>query len=233
MPLDAKIQQQVLDYVKVHIADEQWHKDFFDFLDDAELEQRLAEEFQSARFIYKLLEGIGADEWLLRAQVRIQVLSYASIYEATLHHLLFTEFPNSAPVLSLLFQERATKIDIPELKKTEFEKLFSHASIHWYAVYDKPKKVEEEKIRFDQKAEAAVAIGLIDHSMASDLIKIFSARNAIHIHAEIRKGLEWELGLAKLAYRRLQPFREQLITGLSALRATRPESLDISMSPES
>lgn len=224
MPLDSQIQKQVIEYVTVHIADEQWHKDFFDFILDKELAERLAEEFQSARFIYKLLEGLAADEWLLRAQVRIQVLLYASIYEAVLHQLLFTEFSMSPPVLSLLFQDRSTRIDIPQAKKIEFERLFNHASIQWYPVYDKPKRVEEEKIRFDQKAEAAVALGLINRPLAADLIAIFSARNAIHIHAELRKGLEWELELAVRSYRRLQPFREQLVAGLAVLRLTTSEA---------
>lgn len=91
MAFAEEIKKSVDEYARKHIADEDWHKSFFDFIDDPKLANRLGEEFLAARYIYKLLEGLEADEWLQRAQIRLQILSYASIYEAALHHLLFVK----------------------------------------------------------------------------------------------------------------------------------------------
>ena len=45
---------------------------------------------------------------------------------------------------------------------------------------------------------------------SSELIEIYSYRNAIHLVAEQRKGITYELELSKKAYRRMQPFIEQV-----------------------
>jgi len=41
-------------------------------------------------------------------------------------------------------------------------------------------------------------------------------RNAIHIHAEIRKSLDYQIDLSKKAYKRMQPFKHQVVSGMSA-----------------
>src|SRR5262245_49198240 len=61
------------------------------------------------------------------------------------------------------------------------------------------------KLRFETKADTAAAIGLIDRALRDDLVAIFSARNSIHLHAELRKNTRYELALSRKAYRRLQP----------------------------
>ncbi len=46
--------------------------------------------------------------------------------------------------------------------------------------------------------------------MPSELIEIYSYRNGIHIIAEQRKGINYELELSKKAYRRMRPFIHQV-----------------------
>ena len=46
--------------------------------------------------------------------------------------------------------------------------------------------------------------------MPSELIEIYSYRNGIHIIAEQRKHINYELDLSKRAYRRMRPFIDQL-----------------------
>lgn len=94
MPLEPETINTVDDYVTKHIADPTWHRNFFGFLSDPNLADRLSDEFMSARYIYKLLEGLEAVGWLQRAEVRVQLLLYASIYEAVLHHVLFVDLTN-------------------------------------------------------------------------------------------------------------------------------------------
>ena len=44
----------------------------------------------------------------------------------------------------------------------------------------------------------------------AELIRIYEIRNAIHIQAELKKQIEYHLLLSKIAYRRMQPFLEQI-----------------------
>ena len=67
----------------------------------------------SARIIYKLLEGVGADEWLQRAQIRSQILSYASMYEAAIHHIIFVNLANHPQVFALTEFPMKKQISIP------------------------------------------------------------------------------------------------------------------------
>jgi hypothetical protein len=101
MAFDSQTKIQIEDYAKKHIADEDWHVAYFDFVGDEALARRLGEEFIATRYLYKILEGLGADGWLLRSQIRMQVLSYASIYEAVLHHFLFDVLSTEPRVLAL------------------------------------------------------------------------------------------------------------------------------------
>src|SRR3954447_24007803 len=101
MAFDADIKRAVDDYVRAHLQTEDWHLSYFDFIDDVNLARRLGEEFMSVRVIYKILEGIEAGTWLQRAQIRLQVLSYASIYEASLHHILFVNLSTEPRVVEL------------------------------------------------------------------------------------------------------------------------------------
>ncbi|WP_201049432.1 hypothetical protein [Aliivibrio fischeri] len=66
------------------------------------------------------------------------------------------------------------------------------------------------KVRFDSKAKCAFKLGLIDEWLKDEIIEFYEARNAIHIHAEIRKSLDYQLDLSKRAYRRMEPFIEQI-----------------------
>ena len=72
-------------------------------------------------------------------------------------------------------------------------------------------------VRFDDKAQCATALGLIDDSLRKELVELYEARNAIHIHAEIRKGLAYEIALTELAYRRMQKFKKQVAAKLKNL----------------
>lgn len=53
-------------------------------------------------------------------------------------------------------------------------------------------------------------MGIIEDWLKEELIEFYEARNSIHIHAEIRKSLNYELDLSRRSYMRLQPFKEQV-----------------------
>ena len=81
------------------------------------------------------------------------------------------------------------------------------------------KRKEKSQVRFDDKCKTAESLGLIhkfvnadgrEVDLPSEIIEIYSYRNGIHIIAEQRKGINYELDLSKRAYRRMRPFINQL-----------------------
>lgn len=216
MAFDAEVQKTIKAYVAAHVADEAWHVAYFDFIGNAPLAQRLGEEFISTRYIYKLLEGLEADDWMLRSQIRLQVMSYASIYEAVLHHLLFDCLGAEPQVIALTEFSTKKQISIPPASLALLEKHLEHDGKKIIPTYEAVGKTDDTKVRFDRKAECAAALGIIEPWLMRELIEFYEARNAIHIHAEIRKSLIYQLDLSKRAYLRMQPFKEQLSTWRSA-----------------
>ena len=87
MPFPEPLAEEVDRYARSDLAgDLNWHIEKFSFLaGDVALQRRVGEEFFTARYLYKLLEGLHlSDQWAVAAQARLQVLQYASIYEACL-----------------------------------------------------------------------------------------------------------------------------------------------------
>src|SRR5690242_449962 len=209
MPFPDSLAQQVDLYARSDLqGNVDWHIGQFSFLaDDAALQRRVGEEFFTARYIYKILEGLHLDDqWAVAAQARLQVLQYASIYEACLHHVLF-ETSRDHPLVQALGKYTSLKsYDVPPAKFRSFE----HDGRTIVASYWAENRAEVSKIRFDDKVDAAVAMSAIEESLGEDLKKIYEARNSIHIHAELKKQLEFDLDLGRLAYLRVKPFREQL-----------------------
>ncbi|MBX9854203.1 MAG: hypothetical protein K2Y26_01690 [Gemmatimonadaceae bacterium] len=214
MAFDPATRASVSSYIAAHLPADSWYADFFDFVPDAALAARLAEEFKSARTVYKLLRGLDATGWLLNAQIRIQVLQYASIYEAVIHHLLFDRFGDTNDVRALVEYRKLTKISIPPRSLEQLKKALEHDGKEIIPTYQGTGRVDESKVRFDDKVACAVGLDLIDADLGDDLVGIYEARNAIHIHAELRKNLKYEIELGRTAYRRMAPFREQVVEGL-------------------
>jgi hypothetical protein len=141
----------------------------------------------------------------------MQVLSYASIYEAVLHHFLFDVLSTEPRVLALTEFPTKKEISIPSASRAVLEKHLEHYGNKIIPTYEAVGKTDVTKVRFDRKAECAHELGMIDGKLKDELIEFYEARNAIHIHAEIRKNLKYQLDLSKRSYRRLGPFKEQII----------------------
>ena len=197
------------------MPNENWHVDFFDFVADLSLRQRLGQEYWAARCIYKLLESVQASGSLQRAQIKVQVLQYASMYEAVLHYVLFERYQHTPEVRALGESPHRVKVAVSRELRVKL--------VTQTGVPDKELVVTREtvgvaditKIRFDTKAAVAERLGLVTADLRGDLVEVFSARNAIHLHAEIRKNLKYQLNLSMKAYRRMQPLREQIVARLT------------------
>lgn len=217
MPLREPVRNEALEYARQDLpGDLAWHVDYFSFISDVELRQRIGQEFYAARYLYKLWEGLRINEsWADQAQVQLQVQQYASIYEASIHHLLFSEAANE-PEVQRLFEYRAlVERPLPAHLMEKIRKLDSADADQIVGAVQATRRTQESKIRFDSKVATAVRLGIIEAPLGHEIAGFYSARNYIHIHAELRQGdLEWQVPFARDAYRRLQPFKTQVSSWL-------------------
>lgn len=233
MPFDEAMKSYIITYCTRDLPDNKWYEDSFDFVKNPALKTRLITEFKNVRFIYKVFEGLAASDELLLAEVRMQVLMYASIYEATLHYVLFDDYYKENPrVKELLTQQVNKPFSIPNEHLAAISTLLAHDGKTIIPYFPTTQKRELEKIRFDEKCKIAFELGLLTEiaiqdepnadilpdikniegmpTFCSELIRIYEVRNAIHLQAELKKEIEYHLQLSKIAYRRMQPFLEQI-----------------------
>lgn len=219
MPLSSKIQKEIYDYCSSHLADEDWYKEEFEFIEDEKLRERLVQEFRGIRFAYKLYEGIEAKDENLIFEIRHQILAYATIYEAVIHYVLYTYYRDTEEFHELQYHKVPAKISIPKAKMDMLSSVLLHGGEKIIPYHIQERKKEETQIRFNDKCFTAEKLGLLSNiespdgnliNLTKEIIEIYSYRNAIHLVAEIRKGLEYELELSKRAYRRMRPFIDQI-----------------------
>jgi hypothetical protein len=214
MPFTSAIRDAIDKYVQQDLdGDLDSHISYFDFLSlDPDLQRRVGEEYFSARYLYKFFEGMRIpDDWARRAQIQIQVQQYASIYEACLHHLVFARAAPHEATLGLLRIKTLRRWSVSTDLQNQLASLRGPDGREVVAAIESYIRLEESKVRFDSKARAAVEIGIIERSLADELIQFYAARNMIHIHAELKKGADWswEIEFSKRAYWRLEKFSEQ------------------------
>jgi hypothetical protein len=210
MPFSETTQDEIKTYIFNHLPDESWYDNYFDFIKDPKLSKRLSEEFISTRCLYKFLEGIQADKWLRNAQIRLQIISYASIYEAVIHHILFDLLIYNTEVQKLLDARTFKRISVSKALDT-----LTHCGKKIITVYEDTTKKEIRQIRFEEKADLMMNLGFINSSLCTELKQLYALRNAIHLVAEIDKNVSYHLRMSTIAYRRMQPFREQMMIGIA------------------
>lgn len=238
MPFEKELKDSIIAYCSRDLPKDEWYENAFDFVKDNTLRNRLISEFKNARFVYKFFEGISAEDELLLAEVKMQVLMYASIFEATIHYVLFDEYYKNDPVVQNLLTQNVNKpFSIPTNQLIKINSLLFHDGKTIIPYFATTQKRDITKIRFDEKCIAAFQLGLlkdipqqsiptaeilpeIKHSpgiptFCSELIRIYEVRNAIHLHAELKKEMDYHLALSRIAYRRMQPFLQHIKEKLS------------------
>lgn len=124
MPFRKDIQKYIYKYCANHLLDEDWLENEFNFIKKEELRNRIKTEYKNARYVYKIFEGLEVENELLLAEVRLQILMYASIYETILHYIIFDEYYRDEQcVKDLLVQKTLKEYSIPQqnLKKISNE----------------------------------------------------------------------------------------------------------------
>lgn len=212
MAFPEKLKHEVETYMNKHHPNETWWNQYFDkeLVADRELAGRLVQEMMALRTVYQLLEGLRAKNELLRAQTKIQIITYASVYEAVIHQVIFkTDLLNSHTVKKLLSKDKYVNRSLPKPHQNIIhngEKIYTMAKV--------PDIKDERYIKFEEILSASKELKLIDESLFDELLELYNLRNAIHIHAEIAKGVTYELQISKKAHKLLKPFKRQIIDGL-------------------
>jgi len=212
MAFPLELKKAVEEYINKHHPNQEWWEQYFDtvFVSDHELSIRLVQEMMSIRTVYQLLEGLRAKNELLRAQTKIQIITYASVYEAVLHHIIFkTNLSTKQEVVSLLTKDKYVKRSLPAPHKN-----LTHCGEVIYTMAKVPDVRDERYIKFEEILLVSKDIKLMDQQLYDDLLELYNLRNAIHLHAEIAKGVDYQLEISKKAHKLLKPFKNQIIEGL-------------------
>ena len=152
-------------------------------------------------------------------EIRHQILAYATIYEAVIHYVLYTYYKDTVEFHELQYHNVPARISIPAAKVEVLSNALLHNGEQIIPYHIQERKKEEAQIRFDDKCLTAEKLGLLGDiknrdgnliNLAREIIEIYSYRNAIHLVAEIKKGIEYELDLSTRAYRRMRPFIDQI-----------------------
>ena len=219
MAFSKELKKEIEEYCNNHLATDSWYENEFSFIKNEELKNRIIGEFKAIRFAYKLYEGIEATGENLVFEVRNQILAYASIYEAVIEDVLNTYYNDTTEFDDLMHHSIPIKISIPQAKQDELQNALSHDGKIVVPFYYSKKKKEKPQVRFDDKCRTAEKLGLIhkiylddntEIDLPTEIIEIYSYRNGIHLIAEQRKGINYELQLSKKAYRRMRPFIDQI-----------------------
>lgn len=232
MAFTEEIKKAIDEYCLRDLSKDDWYEKEFNFIKDTTLKNRIVCEFKNVRYIYKIFEGLAAKDELYLAEVRLQILMYASIYEAVIHYLLFEEYyKNNEKVKDLLIQKVNKPFDIPTEKQAILESHLSHDGKQVIPYFSTTQKRDITKIRFDEKCKLAFELGILSEipeqsehpssiinsedckdipMFCAELIRIYEIRNAIHIHAELKKDIDYQIELSKVAYRRMMPFISQI-----------------------
>lgn len=212
MPLDTQVIKTVLDYCKRDLPDNDWFVFEFDFIEDADLRSRLAQEFYAARYIYKLMSALSLSGDELFAHLKLQIIQYASIYEAVVVYLLTKVYKDTEVVLNL-FKHKTYKPVQALSSSTEvyFEGLKVYPCIY------EDTRTPISSVKFDDKVDALVDLGVFDQDLADDIKVCYKLRNSIHIQTAVRNNISYEIEQSKVAYRRMRPFIDRIKDALTSL----------------
>lgn len=224
MAFNKKIRREIAEYVEAHLPRNKFYSEYFWFISDPDLRSRLEDEYKAARYLYKLLEGLQVENELLAAQCKNQILVYASIYEAVLHHVLLQEYALTPEVVALTTYQHKRPINISQDIREKIQNKYKPAG-SFSVLENLSSPIDPRKIVFEDKARTAKELGLINEKIEKIVCEVYSMRNAIHLHAQIRRGVTYDLKAAKKAYWHLQGFTKQVGNKLVAdNKATRAVS---------
>ncbi len=204
MPLAPFVIRHISDYCHRDMG--KYYQDYFDkfdFVEDENLRQRLAQEFYVARYMAKLQEALNLPEnsFELLGHLKFQIVQYAGIYEAVISYLLRNKFSTDP---------RVEKLG----KKVEYRRVnaFSNGmdmQFNGEKVYTCKKcelKTDWEYINFEEKLKVAREIGFLNEDTSEVILATFKLRHSVHIEKAVKAEILFEIEQAKMAYETIYTF---------------------------
>lgn len=206
MPLEKDMIESVLGYCKRDLPqDFDFFLGKFDFIDDATLRNKLAQEFYNSRYMYKLMEALNLTGHELYAHVKFQIIQYASIYEAVICYLLWNKFKDNEAVKTMEVHQELRKVSA-----LASPTVLTYDGVEAYICQNRNVKTAAPSIKFDDKVNAAVEIGFVEEIYAEEIKQFYKLRNFVHIEKASKDQFEFEIEQSRLAYRRMEPFIDHL-----------------------
>jgi hypothetical protein len=206
IPLESEAIARIKDYINRDLPSGiYWYMEQFDFIKNKDLQEYLAYDFYSARYIYKIMEALNASFSEKEAHVKFQIIEYASIYEAVICYLLWQVFPTHQAV-----EEIEYHIEYRPMPALSSKAKLLYDSEETFICKKINAKTPEASISFTDKVDAAVKIGFIDISHADDIKNIYKLRNTVHTATAAKKNIEYEIEQSKIAYERMKPFIDNI-----------------------
>jgi hypothetical protein len=179
-----------------------WYIEQFSFIEDRKLKEYLANEFYTARYIYKLMEALNVKARDLNAHVKFQIIQYASIFESVICYLLWNKYKDHEAVQKIQYHLEYHPVQALSKKSRIF---FDDEEVYICRL-KKDVKTPEYSIKFDDKVNAAVEIGFLKSDLAEDIKQIYKLRNNVHTSKAAKAQFTFELEQSKKAYLRMEPF---------------------------
>lgn len=206
--------RSVLQFCKAYLPSKQWYEEYFDFVKDGSLKQRIINEFKSIRFAYKLYSGLDMSGENYYFEVRSQIISYATIYEGIIDYLIFDVYKDNKEVRGMLRSKKTRIINLPQEEKNRLSSPYRSRDGILSIVQSSYIEKNEKQVTFEDKCRIAEKLGLLKKiqlkdkiiDLPSDIRRIYNYRNKIHIFSSKDQDINVDIKLSRMAYRRLEPF---------------------------
>jgi hypothetical protein len=204
-PLRATVSQEcineLLAFVTRHIEPDEtpgeaahsgydWFYEYFSFIPDVQLRSQLAQAYYQSRYIHKLLVALKLEGQERIPFLLLQLLEYASLYEALTDYLIQTKYFDSEDFLGKRLKK---EIKVRQELNPSKSMLIHHkdgAKEQVFFAYEKEIKLELRDIRFSARIGfVSSKISLSSHD-AKYIEKIYDLRNHIHILKAAEKAFE-------------------------------------------
>lgn len=204
-PLRATVSQECIDellaFVTRHIEPDEkpgeavnsgydWFYEYFSFIPEEQLRSQLAQAYYQSRYVHKLLVALKLEGQERFPFLLLQLLEYASLYEALTDYLIQTKYIDTEEFLA-----KRVKRDIKKRQELNPAKsMLLHdkdgAQERVFFAYEKEVKLELRDIRFSDRISFVSSKISLTGSDAKYIEKIYDLRNHIHILKAAEKEFE-------------------------------------------
>lgn len=148
--------------------------DFFDFIQDTKLRLKILKSYKEAVFVKNLCNILPINFGDAHPLNEIQILHFASIYEAIIDYVLEKYYPND---VKILLKERIMFKEADVCKSVEIKK--DSGKLYLCRMITTDKKLY--KVKFEDRVKKSIELGIVDSQIKVELTQLYNYRNHIHI----------------------------------------------------